>query len=78
MGLDDIEGGLTTPQMSVKRGLKLFGNDRLKAIKVEMLQLHSRDVIEPKRVTELSNAEKQKALGYLMFLKRKRCGRIKG
>ena len=77
-GLDDIEGGLTTPQMSIKRGLKLFGNDGLKAIKVEMLQLHSRDAIEPKRATELSNAEKQKALAYLMFLKRKRSGKIKG
>ena len=44
----------------------------------EMQQLHDRDVIEPKSANMLTNEEKKKALHYLMFLKKKRCSRIKG
>lgn len=36
-----------TPQMGVKQGLKMFGSEGLLAIKKEMEQLHSRDVIKP-------------------------------
>jgi hypothetical protein len=43
-----------------------------------MLQLHDRKVMEPKHAAELTHAQKQEALAYLMFLKRKRCGKIKG
>jgi hypothetical protein len=42
-----------------------------------MLQLHDRKVMEPKHAAELTHAQKQEALAYLMFLKRKRCGKIK-
>lgn len=35
-------------------------------------------VVEPKKSHMLTREEKSKALNYLMFLKRKRCGRIKG
>jgi hypothetical protein len=44
-----------------------------------MIQLHDRKVMEAKRATgaELTHAQKQEALAYLMFLKRKHCGKIK-
>ena len=69
---------LATPQMSMKKGLKIFGKHGVEAVKKEMLQLHERKVMEPRHAAELSPAQKQEALAYLMFLKRKRCGKIKG
>ena len=65
-------------QHSIKKGLKLYGEARAEAFVNEMQQLHDRDVIEPKSSNMLTNEEKKKALHYLMFLKKKRCGRIKG
>ena len=73
------EGGtLATPQMSLKRGLKVLGAEGVTAVKAEMLQLHERKVMTPKPVKELTREQKKEALEYLMFLKRKRCGRVKG
>ena len=43
-----------------------------------MKQLHDRNVCEPVHAKSLSCKQKNKALGYLMFLKQKQCGRIKG
>ena len=65
-------------QHSIKKGLKLYGEAGAEAVVSEMQQLHDRDVIEPKSANMLTNEEKKKALHYLMFLKKKRCGRIKG
>ena len=48
------------------------------AVFSEMKQLHDHNVCEPVHVKALSSKQKNKALGYLMFLKQKRCGRIKG
>lgn len=70
-----LDPTVATPQMSMKQGLKLFGADRIQKIKKELLQLHQLQVIEPK---DLTPAQQREALGYLMFLKRKRNGRIKG
>jgi hypothetical protein len=69
---------LATPQMSVKKGIKVFGRDGVAAVKKEMLQLHDRKVMVPKHAKELTPKQKQEALAYLMFLKWKRCGKIKG
>jgi hypothetical protein len=44
----------------------------------ELKQLHDRKVLEPKVPTELTRDQKRKALKYLMFLKKKRCGMVKG
>ena len=43
-----------------------------------MKQLHDRNICEPIKEKDLSREQKSKALGYLMFLKQKRCGQIKG
>ncbi len=43
-----------------------------------MQQLHNMDVVEPKRSNMLTQEERSRALNYLMFLKEKRSGKIKG
>ena len=69
---------LETPQMSLKAGLRTFGKDSMKAVEKEMRQLHDRDVMKPVYKKSLTQEQRKQALAYLMFLKRKRCGKIKG
>ena len=66
-----------TEQMSAKRGLKVFGKDGADAIVSEMNQLHIRKTIKPVQFKDLTREQKVQALRYLMFLKQKRCGKIK-
>jgi hypothetical protein len=73
----DMEKMVMT-QYSVKKGLKIFGEAGAEAIVKEMKQLHDRSVIQPRLASMLTRDEKKKSLNYLMFLKKKRCGRIKG
>jgi hypothetical protein len=65
-------------QYSVKKGLKIFGEAGVEAVVSELKQLHDRAVIEPVQASTLSREDKHKALAYLMFLKKKRTGKIKG
>jgi hypothetical protein len=76
---DEDDEPLATPQMSMKKGIKVFGQDGVAAVKKEMLQLYERKVMSPKHhAKELTLEQKQEALTYLMFLKQKWCGKIKG
>ena len=50
----------------------------MEAVYKELLQLHERKVGEPRDASKLSPTQKKNALGYLMFLKQKRTGQIKG
>ena len=68
------EATLATPQMPIRRGLKLFGSQWISTVKAELQQLHDLKVLEAKPLT---TTQKREALGYLMFLKRKRSGKIK-
>ena len=65
-------------QYSIKRALKLFGDRAAEAVLAEMKQLHDRGVISPQDGTTLSKEQKMKSLEYLMFLKEKNNGTIKG
>ena len=65
-------------QYTMERELKEFGEDGVQAVAKEMKQLHDREVIEPTKASDMTRDEKRRALRYLMFLKKKRCGRIKG
>ena len=65
-------------QYSVRKGLKVFGKEGADAVISEMTQLDTRGVIEPKKRSMLTIDERRRALAYLMFLKKKRCGKIKG
>ena len=66
-----------TKQMSVKRGLKQFGTAGTDIMK-ELRQLVYRKVVEGRKSGDLTTAQKKAALKYLMFLKQKQCGKIKG
>ena len=68
------EATLATPQVPIRRGLKLFGSQGMSAVKAELQQLHDLKVMAAKPLTTI---QKREALGYLMFLKRKRSGKIK-
>ena len=67
-----------TEQMSAKKGLKVFGDKGADAIMDELRQLLYRKVMEGRRHDKLTKEDKKKALQYLMFLKQKRSGKIKG
>ena len=65
-------------QHSMKQGIKEFGDAGVDAVLEELQQLHDRNVLEPTSANELTREQKRGALNYLMFLKKKRNGRIKG
>ena len=67
-----------TAQMSAKKGLQVFGQQGADALLKELRQLVLMKVMSGVQSHELSTTQKRKALKYLMFLKEKRCGRIKG
>jgi hypothetical protein len=72
-----LEGTVMT-QHNMKKGIKLFAQDGVDAVLKELKQLHDRGVLEPQAPNSLSNEEKKASLQYLMFLKKKRNGTIKG
>ena len=74
----NLEDTVETPQMSMKLRLKYFGELGMEAIKKEMQQLHDRKVMKTVHRSTLSYKQRRDALAYLMFLKRKRTGKIKG
>ena len=65
-------------QMNMKKGIKKFGDAGVDAVLSELKHLHDRKVLEPRIANKLTREEKRAALHYLMFLKKKRNGRIKG
>jgi hypothetical protein len=62
----------------MKKGLKLFGDKGREAVEVELQQLHERQVMQPVAAESLTQEQRRRALAYLMFLKQKRCGKVKG
>jgi hypothetical protein len=65
-------------QHSMKAGIRLFGDKGEAAVQSELTQLLDRKVMEPALMQSLTYQEKKRALPYLMFLKEKRDGKIKG
>ena len=65
-------------QYNVKKGLKLFSKAGTSAMVAEMQQLHDHGVIVPKHTNMLTHEEKWQSLKYLILLKQKHCGWIKG
>lgn len=74
----DAEYLFTTEQMNWKKGLKVFGEKGEEAIQKELQQIHDMEGFQPKHWYELTKEERADALKYLMYLKKKRGGRIKG
>jgi hypothetical protein len=65
-------------QYGMKKGLKIFGDRGMEAIRKEMQQFEDVDAAEPVSPQNLTPEQRNKVLEYLMFLKEKRDGRIKG
>jgi hypothetical protein len=65
-------------QYNLKQGIRKFGDKGKEAVLTELQQLHDRDVMTPVNKYDLTPEERKGALRYLMFLKRKQCGTIKG
>ena len=67
-----------TAQMSANKELRQFGQKGDDALMKELQQLIYRKVMHPRDANTLSQNEKKSALKYLMFLKEKRCSKVKG
>ena len=67
-----------TEQMGWKKGLKMFQEKGEMAIEKELKQIHDMEGFNPKHWHELTKDERAHALKYLMYLKEKRDGKIKG
>jgi hypothetical protein len=65
-------------QYNLKQGIKIFGDKGKKAVLTELQQLYDRDVMTPINKYDLTPDERKGTLRYLMSLKEKRCGTIKG
>jgi hypothetical protein len=64
-------------QCNLKRGPKEFGSEGLIALGKEVEQLCTRKVSKPVDGNDLTREQKRASPRYLMFLTKKRCGRIK-
>jgi hypothetical protein len=65
-------------QMSLKRGLKAFGEEGKKAVIKEMQSFKDFDVLGALLASELTRQQREDALPLMMSLKKKRSGIIKG
>jgi hypothetical protein len=73
----DVVAAIMT-QLSLKAGLKEWGEEAFTDAQSEMRQLHFRNTFNPKHWRELSQVQRQTVLESHMFLKQKRDGKIKG
>lgn len=69
---------LTHTQFGMNEGLRRFGEKGTEAVRRELQQVHDRRVLVPREPRELNCEERKRALKYLMFLKRKQDGTVKG
>jgi hypothetical protein len=74
----NIEASKSTPQYGFNRGLKEFGTlgyeATVKELDDNLLGMGAVEMLKP---SEINKNIRYEALNYLMFLKRKRCGKIK-
>ena len=74
----EIEAPKSTPQYGFRKGLKLFGDQGYQAAKDKLkTNLLGRDCIDMLSCKDLTWNIRKRALGYLMFLKRKRSEKMK-
>ena len=65
-------------QYGIKKGLELFEQEGVDAVLKELKQMHNMEVVEPLHPSTVTKEMRQRALNYLMFLKRKKSGEVKG
>ena len=61
----------------MEKGLEQFQKDGEDAITKELLQVHKMGGFQPVTKEEIGKNNQHKVLKYLMYLKEKRCGKIK-
>jgi hypothetical protein len=77
-GYGSLEATLSTPQYGFQKGLKIFGEKEYEATVKELdASLIGRNIIDMLPNNNITSDIFRMSLGYLMFLKRKRCGKIK-
>ena len=64
-------------QLSLKQGLREWKGLAEEAVTKEMQQMHDKHVFAPVKSLDLTGQEELAALRLVIFLKQKRCGRIK-
>jgi hypothetical protein len=69
---------MTMTQLSLKAGLKAWGDKAHDAVHSKMKQLHLRNTFKPKHWHELTHSQRQTVLESHIFLKEKPTGKIKG
>jgi hypothetical protein len=74
---DPIGELFLTEQMPFRRGIKHFGKDGADAVVRELKQLDTLETVPPLHPNDLSREQKREALRYLMYLKQKRCAKVK-
>ena len=65
-------------QLSMKAGLRAWGEKALSAVKSDMKQLYSRNTFRPKHWKDLTATQRLTVLESHLFLKEKRDGAVKG
>ena len=76
---DEVEVlGVIMAQMSLREGIRLFGERAKDGATKEMRQLHDMKTFFPREAKSLTREERIKALSSLIFLKEKNNGDIKG
>ena len=65
-------------QYSMKKIINLFRDKDFEAVTTELQQLYVMKKVEPMAPEMTTRDLSQTALRYLIFLKQKRCGKIKG
>jgi hypothetical protein len=73
----DVVAAIMT-QLSLKAGLKEWGDQAFTAARSKMNLLHLRNTFKTKHWREMSQVQRQMVLESHMFLKQKRDGNIKG
>ena len=63
---------LILTQVGMKKGVKMWGESSVEAILREMKQFHDRKVVRPLKPSEIIDNIRERALRYLMSLKKKR------
>jgi hypothetical protein len=69
--------GMIMVQLSMKAGIKKWGEVAEQAITVEMKQLHWRNFYKPTHWHELTSAQKERILESHIFVEEKRDGKIR-
>ena len=73
-----IKSAAKHEQVSVKEGIRRFGDKTVDAVLTEYAQLNEKNVFAPVNANKLTKKQKSDALTLLTMIKQKRCGKIKG